>query len=70
MYDDDSYELDILSSLVIYFSALLLIFQAEGGPVDAIAGLALSNALQMLVFVQWTVRMTSELLSVHETTLR
>lgn len=52
--------LDILSSLFIYFSALLLIFQAESGPVDAIAGLALSNALQMLVFVQWTVRQWGE----------
>jgi ABC-type multidrug transport system fused ATPase/permease subunit len=49
--------IDILSSFIIYFSALLLIYQKrEGDPVDSIAGLALSNALQMLVFVQWTIR--------------
>lgn len=46
-----------MSSLIIYSSALLLIFQkAKGAPVDSVAGLALSNALQMLVFVQWTIR--------------
>jgi hypothetical protein len=28
--------------------------------VDALAGLALSNALQMLVFVQWTIRQWGE----------
>ena len=50
--------IDILSSLIIYSSALFLIFQKRNAPdaVAAIAGLALSNALQMLVFVQWTIR--------------
>ncbi|KAJ3277152.1 hypothetical protein HDV01_000204 [Terramyces sp. JEL0728] len=48
--------LDILSSLVIYFSALFLIFARGQNSIASIAGLALSNALQMLVFVQWTVR--------------
>jgi ABC-type multidrug transport system fused ATPase/permease subunit len=48
--------LDFLSSLVSYFSSLLLVFQRYETGIDSIAGLALSNALQMLVFVQWTVR--------------
>ncbi|KAI8893994.1 P-loop containing nucleoside triphosphate hydrolase protein, partial [Globomyces pollinis-pini] len=48
--------LDVLSSFVIYFTALLLIFQRDVPAIDSVAGLALSNALQMLVFVQWTVR--------------
>jgi len=51
--------IDILSSMIIYFSALLLIYQKKNSPngnVDSVAGLALSNALQMLVFVQWTIR--------------
>lgn len=53
--------IDILSSMVIYFSALFLIFQKSSGQtVDSIAGLALSNALQMLVFVQWTIRQWGE----------
>ncbi|KAI8913700.1 P-loop containing nucleoside triphosphate hydrolase protein [Gorgonomyces haynaldii] len=52
--------LDIFSSLYIYLSALLLIF-ARGQPdIASITGLALSNALQMLVFVQWTVRQWGE----------
>jgi ABC-type multidrug transport system fused ATPase/permease subunit len=52
--------LDILSSVVIYMSALLLIFARNQDQIDSIAGLALSNALQMLVFVQWTVRQWGE----------
>ncbi|KAJ3358679.1 Multidrug resistance-associated protein 4 [Kappamyces sp. JEL0680] len=47
--------LDVLSSLVIFFSALLIVQQRDT-IVPSNAGLALSNALQMLVFVQWTVR--------------
>ncbi|KAJ3274523.1 Multidrug resistance-associated protein 1 [Terramyces sp. JEL0728] len=46
--------IDILSSLVIYFAALLLVFARNVPSIDSVAGLALSNALQMLVFVrQW-----------------
>lgn len=52
--------IDILSSLIIYFSALLLIYQKRKMKVDSLAGLALSNALQMLVFVQWTIRQWGE----------
>lgn len=52
--------LDILSSLVIFFSALLLVFVRDTNGIASVAGLALSNALQMLVFVQWTVRQWGE----------
>jgi ABC-type multidrug transport system fused ATPase/permease subunit len=52
--------LDIISSLVIYFSALLLVLARDQADIAPIAGLALSNALQMLVFVQWTVRQWGE----------
>eukprot|EP00842_Homolaphlyctis_polyrhiza_P004125 jgi/Hompol1/4713/HPOL_003833-RA len=52
--------LDILSSLIIYFSAFLLVINRDVSGIAAVAGLALSNALQMLVFVQWTVRMWGE----------
>lgn len=47
--------LDVLSSLVIFFSALLIVVQRDT-IIPSNAGLALSNSLQMLVFVQWTVR--------------
>nr|KAJ3415436.1 Multidrug resistance-associated protein 1 [Polyrhizophydium stewartii] len=52
--------LDILSSLFIYLSSLLLVINRDTPGIDSVAGLALSNALQMLVFVQWTVRMWGE----------
>ena len=52
--------IDILSSFVIYFSTLLLVLNRSDPNTAANGGLALSNALQMLVFVQWTVRMWSD----------
>lgn len=52
--------LDIISSLVIYFSALLLVIARNQADIASIGGLSLSNALQMLVFVQWTVRQWGE----------
>jgi ABC-type multidrug transport system fused ATPase/permease subunit len=60
-----AFYIDVLSSFIIYFSALLLIFQKNESPKEAasIAGLALSNALQMLVFVQWTIRQWGEVQS-------
>ena len=50
----------MLSSFILYFSALLLILKAGEPQIASVAGLALSNALQMLVFVQWTVRQWGE----------
>ncbi|KAI8823438.1 P-loop containing nucleoside triphosphate hydrolase protein [Fimicolochytrium jonesii] len=56
--------LDFLSSFVVYFTALLLVVARGNNPdLPSITGLALSNALQMLVFVQWTVRMVGEVQS-------
>jgi ABC-type multidrug transport system fused ATPase/permease subunit len=52
--------LDIISSIFIYFCAMLLVLKRKEDGIASIAGLALSNALQMLVFVQWTVRMWGE----------
>lgn len=52
--------LDIISSLIIYTSALLLVVARSTPDIGSIAGLSLSNALQMLVFVQWTVRQWGE----------
>jgi len=49
--------LDFFASLVVYFTSMLIVFARDAPKMDSIAGLALSNVLQMLVFVQWTVRM-------------
>lgn len=46
--------LDLLSSTFIYFTALfIVIFDVS----STNTGLALSNALQLLLFVQWLIRM-------------
>ena len=52
--------MDVLSSFILYFSSLLLILKVGEPEIASVAGLALSNALQMLVFVQWTVRQWGE----------
>ncbi|KAI9138461.1 P-loop containing nucleoside triphosphate hydrolase protein [Paraphysoderma sedebokerense] len=57
--------LDIITSFVIYFTALFMVlFRQDLGNSDvdraATGGLALSNALQILVFLQWTIRMLGE----------
>jgi len=53
--------MDILSSFYIYASALLIvIYRNDSAVTSATTGLALSNALQMLVFLQWTIRMLGE----------
>ncbi|KAI0229208.1 hypothetical protein L0F63_004555 [Massospora cicadina] len=58
-----AFYLDILSSFVVFFTALFLVmFSDRTNPSRASsnAGLALSNALQMLVFLQWTIRMLGD----------
>ncbi|KAJ3156951.1 Multidrug resistance-associated protein 1 [Geranomyces michiganensis] len=55
--------LDFASSFVVYFTALLLVVAPVTSELPSVTGLALSNALQMLVFVQWTVRMWGEVQS-------
>jgi hypothetical protein len=50
--------LDILSCFFIYICALFVVlFQVS----PSRAGLALTNALQMVLFVQWLVKMMGEL---------
>ncbi|KAG5461158.1 MAG: P-loop containing nucleoside triphosphate hydrolase protein [Olpidium bornovanus] len=53
--------LDVVTSLMVYFTCLLVVVYREAEDMDSIAGLGLSNALQMLVFVQWTVRTVGEI---------
>jgi ABC-type multidrug transport system fused ATPase/permease subunit len=58
--------MDIITSFVIYSTALFMVlFRDDGlGRTDkekaSNAGLALSNALQILVFLQWSIRMIGE----------
>ncbi|KAI8840915.1 hypothetical protein BC829DRAFT_446831 [Chytridium lagenaria] len=49
--------LDLISSLAIYMTAVLVIASPVTG---STAGLAISNALQLLLFVQWMVRMGTD----------
>lgn len=52
-----AFYLDVISSLMVYSTALFLVLYRDIiHDVASVAGLALSNALQMLVFLQWTVR--------------
>ncbi|ORZ34436.1 P-loop containing nucleoside triphosphate hydrolase protein [Catenaria anguillulae PL171] len=57
--------LDIITSFVIYFTSLFMVlFQDQLGSTAreraSNAGLAISNALQILVFLQWSIRMIGE----------
>ncbi|KAF9433312.1 hypothetical protein BGZ76_009620 [Entomortierella beljakovae] len=59
-----AFYLDILSSCMVYSTALfLVIYRYDIHQVSSVAGLALSNAMQMLVFLQWTVRQMGEIQS-------
>ncbi|KAF9973091.1 Multidrug resistance-associated protein 1 [Actinomortierella ambigua] len=54
--------LDVISSLMVYSTALfLVVYRNDINDVSSVAGLALSNALQMLVFLQWTVRQMGDI---------
>ncbi|KAG0272417.1 Multidrug resistance-associated protein 1 [Linnemannia exigua] len=56
-----AFYLDIISSFMVYSTALFLVIHRHTiHQVPSVAGLALSNALQMLVFLQWTVRQMGE----------
>jgi hypothetical protein len=53
-----AFYLDIIACLFIYIAALFVVlFRLSGPP----TGLALTNAIQLLLFVQWLVRMIGEL---------
>lgn len=56
-----AFYLDVISSLMVFSTALFLVIHRHTiNEVSSVAGLALSNALQMLVFLQWTVRQMGE----------
>ncbi|KAG9324786.1 hypothetical protein KVV02_004659 [Mortierella alpina] len=56
-----AFYLDVISSLMVYSTAIFLVIHRYTiHQVPSVAGLALSNALQMLVFLQWTVRQMGE----------
>jgi len=56
-----AFYLDVISSLMVYSTAIFLVIHRYTiNQVPSVAGLALSNALQMLVFLQWTVRQMGE----------
>jgi ABC-type multidrug transport system fused ATPase/permease subunit len=48
--------IDFAASLIVFSTSLLIAVYRDYANMPSIAGLALSNVLQMLVFVQWTVR--------------
>lgn len=51
----------MLTSVIIYTTALLIVLYRDSiVTVTSAAGLALSNALQLLVFLQWSVRMLGD----------
>ncbi len=54
-----SFYLDILTSFIIYCTLIVVIEYIRDYP-PSTSGLVISNVLQLLVFLQWTVRMFSE----------
>lgn len=56
-----AFYLDVISSFMVYSTAFFLVIHRHSiHQAPSVAGLALSNALQMLVFLQWTVRQMGE----------
>ena len=51
-----AFYLDILTSFIIYFTVIVVIELKNDYPVST-SGLVISNVLQLLVFLQWAVRM-------------
>ncbi|KAG0056100.1 hypothetical protein BGZ83_006361 [Gryganskiella cystojenkinii] len=59
--------LDLVSSVFVLATAMFVVHFAHNGTLDASqAGLALTNALQLLIFGQWSVRMAGEVKSTKE----
>ncbi|KAF9120602.1 Multidrug resistance-associated protein 4 [Mortierella sp. 14UC] len=59
--------LDLVSSIFVLVTAMFVIFFSRDGSLDASqAGLAITNALQLLIFGQWSVRMAAEVMSTKE----
>ncbi|KAF9585713.1 hypothetical protein BGW38_001093 [Lunasporangiospora selenospora] len=59
--------LDLISSIFVLVTALFVIHFSKSLSLDASeVGLAVTNALQLLIFFQWSVRTTSEVMSTKE----
>ncbi|KAK3841969.1 MAG: P-loop containing nucleoside triphosphate hydrolase protein [Linnemannia gamsii] len=59
--------LDLVSSIFVLVTSMFVIFFSRDGSLDASqAGLAITNALQLLIFGQWSVRMAAEVKSTKE----
>lgn len=57
-----AFNIDIITSIMIYCAALFLVlFNGRMEQAASDAGFALSNALQLLVFLQWTIRMLGDI---------
>ncbi|KAF9153461.1 Multidrug resistance-associated protein 4 [Linnemannia schmuckeri] len=59
--------LDLVSSIFVLVTAMFVIYFSRDNTLDASqAGLAITNALQLLIFGQWSIRMASEVKSTKE----
>ncbi|ORY95166.1 hypothetical protein BCR41DRAFT_375894 [Lobosporangium transversale] len=59
--------LDLISSIFVLVTAMCVIYFSGGGSLDASeVGLAITNALQLLIFGQWSIRMAAEIKSTKE----
>jgi ABC-type multidrug transport system fused ATPase/permease subunit len=55
-----AFYLDVLTSFMIYTTVVIIVQLAQRPYLASTCGLVLSNVLQLLVFLQWTVRMIGE----------
>ncbi|KAI1315640.1 hypothetical protein EDD11_000533 [Mortierella claussenii] len=59
--------LDLISSIFVLVTAMLVVYFSRDNSLDASeAGLAITNALQLLIFGQWSIRMAAEVKSTKE----
>ncbi|KAF9973931.1 hypothetical protein BGZ73_002800 [Actinomortierella ambigua] len=59
--------LDLISSCFVLVTSVLVVYFAKNGSIDASeVGLAVTNALQLLIFGQWSIRMGAEVKSTKE----
>ncbi|KAG0240809.1 Multidrug resistance-associated protein 4 [Actinomortierella wolfii] len=59
--------LDLVSSCFVLVTAMCVVYFAKNGSIDASGvGLAVTNALQLLIFGQWSIRMGAEVKSTKE----
>ncbi|KAF9433662.1 Multidrug resistance-associated protein 4 [Entomortierella beljakovae] len=59
--------LDLIASVFLLVTSMIVIYFSRDGTLDASeVGLAVTNALQLLIFSQWSFRMASEVMSTKE----